>query len=43
MSICRLFRLRMVENVRYALDAVACTLAYLAIYIILTDGEVELA
>ena len=35
--------LRMVEYVCYALNAVACTLAYLAIYITLTDSVIKLA
>ena len=43
-SRCRLFRhLRMVENVGYALGAIACSLANQAIYIALTDGVVKLA
>lgn len=40
-SSCRFIRhLRMVEYVRYALNAVACTLTNLAINIALTDGVV---
>lgn len=40
-SSCRLFRhLRMIENVGYALGAIACSLAYQTIYIALTDGVV---
>lgn len=35
--------LRMVENVGYALGAIACSLAYQAIYIALADGVVKFA
>lgn len=33
----------MVEYECYALDAVACTLAYLAIYVCLTDDMIKFA
>lgn len=43
-SSCRLPRLLgVVENVGYALGAVACSLAYQAIYIALADGVIKFA